>query len=159
MEPGGVEPWPSRGRLGKAHTITRTFQCCESHSLEENTFSQGKKIKPYCRHSDQIACPLVVGEQGPGEGQKPMSSGQEGLKAIQVSKGKKAQSSQRLEVTSLQAEAKPEPSRGGGGCRAQRCPPNLMTEDSVYKRQSSSAESKYNHLLRTFIRALRKETT
>ena len=38
-----------------------------------------------------------------------MSSGQEGLKATQVSKGKKAQSSQRLEVTSLQAEAKPEP--------------------------------------------------
>ena len=102
-----------RGHLGGDNSgllqSQEPFRYFESLAREENTFSQGKKFKPYCRHSDQIACPIVVGEQGPGEGQKPVSSGQEGLKATQVSKGKKAQSSQRLEVTSLQAEAKLEP--------------------------------------------------
>jgi hypothetical protein len=61
-----------RGHLGGDNTgllqSQEPFRYCESLALEENTFSQGKKFKPYCRHSDQIACPLVVGEQCSGEG-------------------------------------------------------------------------------------------
>lgn len=108
QQPMSLEEW-RRGRLGGDDTeliqSQEPFGRCESLALEEKTFLQGKKIKPYCRGSDQIVCPLLVGEQGPGEGRKPVPSGQEGLKATKASKGKKAQT-QLLEITSLQAEAK-----------------------------------------------------
>lgn len=81
------------------------FRYQECFALEKNTFVQGKKIKPYSRHSAQIVCPLLVREEGSGEEPKPVPSGRDKLKAMKDSKGKKTHT-HFLVDTSLQGKEK-----------------------------------------------------
>ncbi|XP_052018614.1 protein Tex24-like [Apodemus sylvaticus] len=99
-----------RGRLGGGDNSGLThsqgpFRYCGCLALEENTFLQGKKIKPYSRYSVQIACPLLVGEQRAGEEPKPVPSDRDEAEAVKASKGRKTQT-QLLENVFLQGKAK-----------------------------------------------------
>ncbi|XP_028624097.1 protein Tex24-like [Grammomys surdaster] len=84
------------------------FRYHECLALEKNTFVQGKKIEPYSRHLDQVASPLLVGEQESGKELKSVPSGSDELKTTKTtknSKGKKTQT-QFLESTSRQGKEK-----------------------------------------------------
>ncbi|XP_059100750.1 protein Tex24-like [Peromyscus eremicus] len=74
--------------------------------LEENTFLQGKKIKPHSKHPVQIVCPTSVREEGPGEELNPAPSGQAKLEVLKTSKEREAQPQFLWENSFLKGQAK-----------------------------------------------------
>ncbi|XP_036022812.1 protein Tex24-like [Onychomys torridus] len=74
--------------------------------LEENTFLQGKKIKPHSKHPVQLVCPTSVREEAPGEELKRASSGQAKLEVMKVSKEREAQPQFLWENSFLKGQAR-----------------------------------------------------
>ncbi|XP_040587931.1 protein Tex24-like [Mesocricetus auratus] len=102
--------WDHLGEAGDTEEPRQPQELCRCSNhvppLEENTFLQGKKIKPHSRHPMQMLCPTSLREEEPGEELKPVPPDKDKLKDLKASKERDAQPQFLWEDTFLEGQAR-----------------------------------------------------